>query len=118
MQKRLKILIILLFVSLVTSNVFFVYEYMVSMQTLEQTIEKQQINNNVLFFTQLFVDKVLHGTKEVSFEDRLQLENSVRKLNDKEVFESWQSFTNAKDQTEVQRDFYTLFQLLLKKIVQ
>ncbi len=88
----------------------------VAVRALEQKVAAQEVNSKTLLFTQLFMDKVLGGAKEVSFDDRLQLENAVRGLNDAEVFNSWQNFTKAKDSAEVQRDFYALFQLLLKKI--
>ena len=116
MQKRLKILLVVLFVSLVISNVFFIYNYIVNLRTLEQITQKQEVNSKVLSFTQLFVEKVLRGGTVVSFDDRLQLENSIRALNDKDIFASWEKFTSAKSQTEVQQDFYVLFSLLLKKI--
>ena len=108
--------LILLAVILLIGNIFFGYKYLENQKIIDQVNKKQQINSNILSFTELFMDKVLNGTKEVSFEDRLQLENSVRELNDKEVYNSWQTFTKAKDSAEVQKDFYALFQLLLKKI--
>ena len=116
MQKRLKVLMTLLFVSLVISNIFFAYMFVADTRALGTTIEKQQINSNVLSFTQLFMEKILRGSKVVSFDDRLQLENSVRALKDQNIFDAWQNFTNAKSQTDVQQEFYTLFDLLLKKI--
>ncbi len=95
---------------------FFACMYLMNLQRVEVLENKQEINSNVLTFTQLFVDKVLKGNKEVSFEDRLQLENSIRALKDKETFDCWERFTNAKSQDEVQNNFYELFSLLLKKI--
>ena len=113
--KVLGIIVIVLFIS----NIFFVWMFIslkISVRNLENKTSSQKVNANILNFTQLFMDKVLGGSKEVSFNDRLQLENSVRNLNDKEIFDSWQVFTKAKDSAEVQKDFYGLFQLLLKKI--
>lgn len=104
---------------LIIGNIFFATMYVSSRLRLKianETVASQKINDKVLVFSQLFFDKVLQGTKEVSFDDRLQLENAVRDLNDKEIFSSWTQFTNAKDQVEVQKDFYALFQLLLKKL--
>jgi len=101
------------------STIFFAYFYFsscVKFSSAEKTIASQQVNEKILNFSQLFFEKVLQGTKEVSFDDRLQLENSVRALNDKEIFDSWTKFTNAKNQNEVQKNFYNLFQLLLNKI--
>lgn len=116
MQKRLKVLVIILFLTLVFSNIFFGYQYLSSIRVLDETIQKQQTNSSVLNFTQLFMAKVLRGGGVVSFEDRLLLENAVRALNDKAIFTCWEKFTKAKDQAEVQNDFYDLFELLLKKI--
>jgi len=116
MQKRLKVLIIILGICLIGSNLFFTYRYFSVTKELELTTEKQKINISVLYFTQLFMAKVLRGGEVVSFDDRLQLENAVRDLSDKEIFGSWEKFTKAKDQAEVQTDFYDLFDLLLKKI--
>jgi len=115
-MNRLKILIIILFISLIVSNIFFACMYLTNLKKIEILEDKQEINSSVLTFTQLFVDKVLKGDKEVSFEDRLQLENSIRSLKDKETFDCWERFTNAKNQDEVQNNFYELFSLLLKKI--
>ena len=118
MEKNSKILKVILTVLLI-GNVFFAWTYVsskVAVRKLEIATEKQKINTKILSFTQLFVEKVLSGTREVSFDDRLALENAVRDLNDKDIFESWQTFTKAKDSAEIQKDFYALFRLLLSKI--
>ncbi len=117
MQKT-KVLWIIVIVLLI-SNVFFAWMFIsakMSVRDLKTKASNQKVNADILNFTQLFMDKVLGGSKEVSFDDRLQLENAVRSLNDKQILESWQIFTKAKDSAEVQKDFYALFQLLLKKI--
>jgi len=119
MQIQKTQILVILFIVLLISNIIFAWLYVsskVEIRSLQAKVESQKVNISVLSFTQLFMEKVLHGSKEVSFDDRLQLENSVRDLNDKEIFDSWQTFTKAKDSTEVQYDFYALFQLLLKKI--
>ncbi len=115
-MNRLKVLIVILFIVLVIGNVFFAVKYFINEREIQAMEQKQQINSSVLYFTQLFVDKVLRGNKEISFEDRLQLENSIRALKDKEAFDSWEKFTKAKDQDEIQSDFYDLFSLLLGRI--
>ncbi len=116
MQNKSKILVAVLLVALVISNAFFAYMYLKNTRALADATQKQQINKNVLSFTELFMTKVLQGSSVVSFDDRLQLENSVRALNDKDIFTSWTNFTNAKSQTETQQAFYALFNLLLKKL--
>jgi len=118
MQNSNKKFIIIITI-LIISNIFFAVMYVsgqVKLRKVEQTVANQQINAKVLEFSQLFFDKVLRGTKEVSFDDRLKLENSIRALNDKAIFDAWTKFTKAKDQAEVQQDFYGLFKLLLGKL--
>jgi len=116
MLNRTKISIVVIIILLIICNIFLVYKYRVSQRALEAITSQQEINTQVLSFTQLFMAKVLQGAQEVSFDDRLQLENAVRVLNDQAIFTAWQTFTRAKDSAEVQRDFYALFDLLLQKI--
>ncbi len=115
-MNKFKIFVVLIFILLVTSNIFFAVKYFINIKQIKQIEQRQQINSDVLSFTKLFVDKVLMGNKDVSFEDRLQLENSIRALKDKEAFDLWDKFTKAKEQTDVQHNFYDLFSLLLTKI--
>lgn len=86
------------------------------LRVAEKTLASQQVNKKVLTFSELFVDNVLQGGQSISFDQRLQLENAVRDINDKEIYTAWQKFTMAKEQGEIQRDFYALFRLLLNKI--
>lgn len=116
MSKRLKVLLVILFFSLVIGNIGFAYNYFVGRKALSEMSAKRQSNINILSFIKLFMEKVLQGSTAVSFDDRLKLENSVRALNDQGIFEAWESFTNAKSQEEVQKYYYILFDLLLKRI--
>jgi hypothetical protein len=58
----------------------------------------------------------LLSNKEVDFETRLALENAVRDISDKEIFDQWQRFTNAKDNTDVQKQVGLLLDILMSKI--
>ncbi len=114
-NKTTTIIIVILVIISIFFGVMYVFS-LVKLKNDENIITSQQANTKVLAFAELFLNKVLKGGKTVSFDDRLQLENSVRALNDKDIFDSWTKFTNAKDQNEVQQDFYNLFGLLLGKI--
>ena len=81
-----------------------------------QQIKVQQINEKALLFAKLFVQKVLQGQNEIGFEDRLQLENAVRGLNDQDIFVQWQKFTKSQSNEEAQQEAGALFTLLLNKI--
>ena len=115
-QKKLyTIFIIVLFLGFL----FFAWQFIslkAELRTANQSIANEQVNAKVLNFSKLFVTNVLDGSKEVSFDQRLELENAMRDIKDPELFASWQKFTAAKDQSEIQRQFADLFQLLLKKI--
>lgn len=111
-----KKIVFVLFMILIISNIFFVYKYFESKNIIKQNNIKQEANKEILSFTLLFMNKVLQGSKEISFDDRLQLETSVRNLNDEDIYDSWKTFTKATNDTEVQKDFYNLFTILLEKI--
>ena len=100
-------------------NVFFGLRYYFAVQELEITREQvkaQNLNEKILNFTIMFVDKVLKAKGEVSFEDRLKLENTVREINNQEILDQWTKFTNSKTQEEAQIEIKNLIETLVKKI--
>ena len=117
MDKSKIILIIILI--LLASNIFFGVRYFSVRNDLEQTkqlVKTQQINEKVLNFTILFIDKVLKAQGEVSFEDRLILENAVRALEDETILNQWQKFVESKTEEEAQREVKDLLEMLVSKI--
>lgn len=111
-----KKIIALLFSILLVSNIFFIYKCIDNNKRIKNIEIKQETNKNIVSFALLFINKVLEGSKEISFDDRLQLETTVRNINDDEIYNSWKNFTKATNSTEVQKNFYNLFTVLLKKI--
>ena len=80
-------------------------QYYIQGKTLvlaENTVKTLQYDQKMLDFTKLFVTKVLKADGEVSFDDRLLLENTVRAIDDKAVFDQWQKFVNAQSSLEAQ----------------
>lgn len=117
-MNNLKILWVVI-VLLLISNIFFVWQslsYKSSNIILQSKISEQQTNNKIMFFTKTFITKVLNSTGEVSFEDRLQLENLSKEINDAEISSAWKAFTESKTSTDVEKNFYNLLQILLNKI--
>jgi len=101
------------------STAYLLTQYYFSRQQLEeakQNIKGQQANEKIVIFTQLFIDKVLSGQDEVSFEDRLQLENAVRDINNQEIFTQWQKFAKGGTTTEAQQNLAKLLKLLMTNI--
>ncbi|OGZ75537.1 MAG: hypothetical protein A3G45_01040 [Candidatus Staskawiczbacteria bacterium RIFCSPLOWO2_12_FULL_37_15] len=78
--------------------------------------ESQKINSNVLSFTDMFVKKVLMAKGEIDFDTRLELETTVRSLNDQQIFDQWQAFTKAETKEESSDNAKRLLNLLVKKL--
>lgn len=115
-----KLMCMIIVVALIVGNIFFVIKYFNAQKTLQQAqtmIKKQNRDGKVLIFTKLFVDKVLNATNEVSFETRLELENSVRVLEDEEILSQWQKFTESKTESEAQEEVKKLLGALINKII-
>src|SRR5207244_3753998 len=87
-------------------------------QQLQRQLSTQKTNGKIVSFLILFTDKVLKSNQEVSFDDRLRLENAVRDLNDPDILAKWQKFTQSQDQSEVQKSVVDLLETLVKKIQQ
>lgn len=111
--------IFFLTIILFSGNVLLASQYYVSskdVKTKDVLLTTYQHNEKVLSFTRLFIAKVLKAKVEVSFEDRLQLENAVRDLNNKEILNQWQKFTDAKEEIQAQEEVKNLLELLIRKI--
>ena len=116
---RKNTLVIILIVLLAVGNIFFATLYFsvkAQAEKIRQGLEKQQMNTQVISFTQLFIDKVLKSKTEVSFEDRLKLENAVRDLKDPQILSLWENFTESAIQDQAQESVKNLLDALVRKI--
>ena len=84
---------------------------------LQKQIETQKTNEKVVRFLDIFIQKVLKTDKEVSFEDRLKLENAIRDINDPELLAKWEAFTNGTNEAQIQQGVKDLLEAIVKKIV-
>ncbi len=112
------IIIVFLVLSLV-GNAFLIGNYFllkVDFSKAQKIIEQERANKKIVDFSNLFIEKVLKSNKDVSFDDRLTLETSVRDLNDGAILLQWQKFTDSKTKEDAQREVKNLLELLLKKI--
>ena len=116
---RLRIFLIIIISILLAGNVFFGFKYFFAQKDLrnaEQALEGQQINEKVLNFSKLFIEKVLKAEGEIGFEERLKLENAVRDLGDEKILDQWNKFVESKDALEAQKEVKNLLELLVFKI--
>jgi len=115
---RKRIILIIVFLILITGNAVLGMKYFLvqkEVQETRETLKKQQLNNKVINFSRLFVEKVLKAEKDISFEERLGLENAVRDLDDKEILDQWEMFTESKTESEAQENVKNLLDILTKK---
>lgn len=105
---------------LLAGNVFFSIQYLRAKQKVQRTIEavasQKIVNAKVRDFAQLFIDKVLLADREIDFETRLILENSVRDIGDDEILAKWREFVESKTEPEAQQKVKNLLSLLIRKI--
>jgi hypothetical protein len=81
-----------------------------------QVLEERSSSQAIIQFGQLFIDKVLRAEGEVNFDTRLELENKVRALNDKDILAGWQKFLASKTEIEAQTNIKDFLALLFNKI--
>jgi len=86
-------------------------------QALQASIKAQQLNTKLVAFDKMFIEKVLQSTTEVSFEDRLKLENAVVDIKDNDILTQWHNFLASKTETEAQQDVLILLSSFANKII-
>jgi len=118
-MSRRKIIFTIVILLLVAGNVFLGYKCFTDEKQIkesQQILASQKFNNQILAFTQLFIQKVLKAQNEIDFETRLKLENAVRDLDDESILAQWEKFTGSKTETEAQDNVKLLLELLVSKI--
>lgn len=112
LRKSFLIIFIVLFCVSLALNCWLSYQLYVALQAYKM----QQNDTRVLAFTRMFVEDVLMANKEIDFDTRLSLETAVRELNDKEIFDQWQTFTKSSAKENASTEAKILLDLLVKKI--
>ena len=82
----------------------------------ESLIAQGKTDQRIVHFANLVINKVLNASGEVSFDDRLSLENAVRDTKDTQLLAQWNSFTAAKDEAGAQQEMKSLLSLLISKM--
>lgn len=104
---------------LATSLLFARSKFVNSYQDLEKArviINNQERRDQYLDFLSKFVRLVIKSEEEVSFEARLELENSVKKTGDQELLDIWQKFAASTSESEAQNNTKELLEILANKI--
>ena len=110
-KKIVLILFIILFCVSVVGNGFLGFVLVKN----QKTFQAQQTNQKIYDFRNLFEEKVLLSSKDIDFNTRLALETSVRALNDKQIFDQWESFANSQTKESATSQAKALLELLIQK---
>ncbi len=113
------IIIVLLVFALFASNTWWILhdqEIQNELATLRGLAHREAIQNRVLSFSTLFIDKVLNAKGEIGFDDRLQIENAVRDLEDPEILNRWNQFISSQNENEAQTHVKMLLSLLIHRL--
>ena len=82
-------------------------------------LSTQRYNAKYLDFLKMFIRLVIKSDKEVDFETRWKLENSVRELadeySDPQILLQWQKFVASTNETEAQKNVKDLLAMLVDK---
>lgn len=109
--------IIVILLAVIIFLIFQVVDLSNNLKSARDFFKVQQMNTKTIDFTRIFIDKVLKANGEVSFEDRLRLENAVRDIGNKELLDQWTKFTGSKTEQEAQVEVKDLLNLLINNIV-
>jgi hypothetical protein len=72
----------------------------------------EQQKDKVIKFLNLFVNQVLSQEGDISFDSRLELENTVRDLNEPKILLSWNNFVASKDEQDAQKNVKDLLKII------
>lgn len=113
-----KVLVVILVLLLAANIVLLGNWYQARSETREGAMcqARMTANTKILTFLRFFVEKVIRADGEVSFNDRLILENLVQGLNNGAISAEWQKFVDSKTNTEAQRNLKSLLDVLIKEV--
>jgi len=116
MSKNIIVLIIIIAI-LLTGNIFLGIKYYSINTQFQKIVVTSKINTNVLTFNKLFVEKVLKTQGEVSYEDRLRLENAVVGTKDDSMVNEWHNLLASATELEAQKSVLVLLSMFPDKII-
>ena len=89
---------------------------LIELKNQVQFAKTQQLSAKTADFLKLFIEKVLKNKNEVTFEERLQLENTILDLKDQKILDQWRKFVESKTDKEAQGNATDLLGILADKI--
>ena len=113
---------VVIFLVMFGTSVLFGLLYFQTAKELEGTkiaLSTQRYNAKYLDFLKMFIKLVIKSDREVDFDTRLKLENSIREIsaeyNDAEILLQWQKFVASTNESEAQKNVKDLLAMLVDK---
>lgn len=116
-MRKSAVILIIIIISLLAGNGYFGFKYFSAQEQLEKILNINRINAKIVAFNKLFVDNVLKNERDVSYENRVRLENAAVETQDKEIIDAWHSFLDSKTEAEAQEGTKNLLTLFVEKII-
>ena len=116
-MSKFTIILIIVIIILLVSNAYFSFKYFSTQEQLEKILSINRVNAKIIVFNKLFVHNVLKNEGEVSYEDRLRIENAVIETRDKEIIDGWHDFLDSRTEAQAQEGTKNLLSLFADKII-
>lgn len=110
-RNRLEIALAIILILILAGNIYFGVQYFSLRNNFSESNQKASVHNRVAVFEDLFIDIVLRAEGEVSYEDRLKLENAAIATQDKNIIDSWHLFLASLTEEEAQKAVIELLHL-------
>ena len=116
--EKTRLLSNILMVLLVAGNIFFSVQYVAGInQANTQEDTKATTRYQTSRFLKYFIDTVLNTEGEISFENRVKLENDVRQLHDADLTAQWELFIGSTNTKDAQSHAVKLMSMLTNKML-
>lgn len=116
-MRKPAVILIIVIIALLAGNAYFAFKYFSAQNQLDKILGTNRINAKIIAFNKIFVDNVLKNKGEISYENRLRLENAAIETQDKEIVDAWHSFLDSKTEAEAQEGTKNLLTLFVEKII-
>jgi hypothetical protein len=117
---RTKLVSNILLILLVAGNIFFSIQYIETIK--QQSLQEQNTTDKsieISRFLKLFINVVLDldSNESISYDDRLNLENSIRSIKDVDLLRQWNAFVDSADANTAQKNAIILMKELTNKLI-
>jgi len=115
-QKQIYLIIIVI---LLIGNIFLGIKYFNTDKELKEAISittAQEERTKFTEFNKVFITEVLQSKSEVSYSTRVELDETIKNINDEGLTQQWKKFTNSQTEEEAQDETIKLLKLLAEKM--